>query len=509
MTAPNTTTGITTGITPDTTTGSLKSKNLDGLRAAASRGLLALLWLHVPLNLGVALLLGNPWQAPGCMAIGFAGMATLCWWQTGSSLTTRLTVAVAVIGMVSLLVYQLSGDSWQIDGHMYFFAALAVLAAYCDWRVLLMAAGATALHHLVLNFLFPAAVFPNGADFARVLLHAGIVVLETGTLVWLTWQLAALFDLSAGAIATAEQARAAETRAHAEQQAVQAQAAADRKAAMIALAERFEADLGERVRRTAAIAQDVKAAADDLSGHAAEAARRSDAVASASQETSSGVQTVAATTEELAASVQEITRHISRAASVAGKAVTETSRTNVQFQHLQASAARIGEVVELIRHIAGQTNLLALNATIEAARAGEVGKGFSVVAGEVKALATQTAKATEDIQAQINAIQVEAGAAAGAIAIVAETVNELGSLTASVAAAVEEQGAATAEIACSAERAASAVRTVSAHLEALAGSTRQTSTTASSERQAAELLSTECSGVAQAVQAFVRTVRAG
>jgi methyl-accepting chemotaxis protein len=97
-----------------------------------------------------------------------------------------MTVAVTLVGMVALIVDQLGGDPWQIDSHMYFFAALAVLAAYCDWRVLLMGAGTVALHHLVLNFVLPAAVFPGGADFGRVVLHAVILILETAVLVWLT-----------------------------------------------------------------------------------------------------------------------------------------------------------------------------------------------------------------------------------------------------------------------------------------------------------------------------------
>jgi methyl-accepting chemotaxis protein len=158
------------------------SRDIAALRHQASKGLLVLTWLHVPLLAGIAALLGHAWMATELMAFGLAGAATLCWYFAPGKLETRLTVAVALIGMVALIVDQLEGNAWQLDSHMYFFAALAVLSAYCDWKVLLMAAAAIAVHHLALNFLLPAAVYPGGADFGRVVLHAVIVVLETAVL---------------------------------------------------------------------------------------------------------------------------------------------------------------------------------------------------------------------------------------------------------------------------------------------------------------------------------------
>src|SRR5262249_15463735 len=158
---------------------------------------------------------------------------------------------------------------------------------------------------------------------------------------------------------------------------------------------------------------------------------------------STNVQTVASAAEELNASIGEIGRQVTQSAQIAGKAVSEAERTQATVRSLADGAQKIGDVVKLINDIAGQTNLLALNATIEAARAGEAGKGFAVVASEVKSLATQTAKATEEIAAQIGAIQNATGDAVGAIDGIGKTIAELSHIATAIASAVEEQGAAT------------------------------------------------------------------
>jgi len=181
--------------------------DLDNLRRIAANGMIALLWFHVPFNLLIAVMLGNDWLLPGIFAVVLAGAATLAWFGSPTAPATRMTIAVAVIGIISLLVYQMHGQPWQIDTHMYYFAGLALLTAFCDWQVMLIAAGATAVQHLVLNFAYPAAIYPGGADLGRVVLHAVIVVLETTVLVWLTHRLARLFAVNDAAIAEANEAR--------------------------------------------------------------------------------------------------------------------------------------------------------------------------------------------------------------------------------------------------------------------------------------------------------------
>ena len=207
------------------------------------------------------------------------------------------------------------------------------------------------------------------------------------------------------------------------------------------LADTFEAEVGHVVEGVAARAAELRAAAGTVATTAAASGDEAARVAGASAQASADVQSVAAAAEEMAASVTEITRRVSEAAAVADQAVAEARATDATVRGLSESAGRIGDVVRLIGDIAGQTNLLALNATIEAARAGEAGKGFAVVASEVKQLAAQTAKATEEIGAQIAAMQAATAKAVEAIRGIGATVERTSEIATAIAAAVEEQGA--------------------------------------------------------------------
>ena len=478
--------------------------SLDSLRETANRGLMVVLWTGVAVNVLLALWLGHAWLAPGLTAAAFAAVPSMCWLRMGTSLATRLTVGVSLVGTVSLVLAQMGGNPWQLDSHMAFFVALAMLAVYCDWRVLLLAAGATALHHLVLNFLLPQAVYPGGSNLSRVLLHASLVVAETWVLVWLTFQLTGLLAISAASMAAA--ARAAE--AQEEQAALHARLEAERRAVGLRLAERFEADVADLVRQAATTARDVDVTAQALSASAEDAARQTGEISTASAETARGVQIVAAALEQLSAGVRQITSNMTRASSAAALATEEAGRTDARVQHLADSAGRIGEVVRLVRGIAAQTNLLALNATIEAARAGEAGKGFSVVAGEVKALAAQTERATKEIQSHVDVIRDETTGAVSAIAAIKSTIGELRGLTDSIAEAVEQQGAATSQIGRSMQHASQGTEGVLNNVDALVGMATRTGQVATSSRVAAGELSTQCDAVSEAVRGFMLALRA-
>jgi methyl-accepting chemotaxis protein len=226
---------------------------------------------------------------------------------------------------------------------------------------------------------------------------------------------------------------------------------ATRQDALAAEIDRFGGEVEATVAELGHIAERMVEASAQLAGAADQASIRTDSATTASDEASSNVHDIASAAEELSASVMEIDRQVSHSNTIAAKAVDEAERTNVEIKALDDAAKRIGDVVKLITAIAEQTNLLALNATIEAARAGEAGRGFAVVANEVKALAGQTAKATEEISSHIAGMQQATVRSVDAIGVIQRTIREVGDITATIAAAVTEQGAATREIARSAD----------------------------------------------------------
>ena len=297
-------------------------------------------------------------------------------------------------------------------------------------------------------------------------------------------------------------------RMKAEQQAQERRAAEERHAAMLDLAAKFEASVGAMVDSVAAASTELQTTAGGMTSTAEESNRQATAVAAASEEASVNVQTVAAATEELSASVTEISRQVTQSAEIASSAVTEAERTNVEIQSLAEAAHKIGEVIQLITDIAGQTNLLALNATIEAARAGEAGKGFAVVASEVKNLANQTAKATEDISAQINAIQTATQNSVAAIAGIGGTIKKIDQIATDIAGAVQEQGSATREIASNVQQAAMGTAEVSSNIVGVTEAARETGAAAGQVLTSAEELSQLANRLRGEVGRFLGQVRA-
>ncbi len=484
------------------------NKDLEALREIASKGLIAFLWANLPLAVVIALARDISWVVPALLAAGLAGAATLSWRASGNGPSTRLTVAVAAIGMVALLVYEMSGNAWQIDIHMYFFAILAALVIYCDYRVILAGAGATAVHHLVLNFLLPAAVFPGGSDFGRVVLHAVILVLEAGVLIWLAHTLARLVETSARQMADIEAARAAELRANTERVETEHRIKEEAVAMRRKLADGFESRVGHIVKQVTAAATDMQGTSSSMNSTADEAARRAALVSTASTTASANVQSVAGATEQLTASISEISQQVTHSAEIAAKAADEVRSTNEKVEGLAAVAQKIGEVVTLIQNIASQTNLLALNATIEAARAGEHGKGFAVVATEVKALANQTAKATEEISSQIQSIQGATASAVAAIRSIGGTITEVNEIAGAIAAAVEEQGSATREISSNVQRAAHGTEEVTVNIGGVNEASGEVGKAATKVLDAANGLSTLSGRLQQEVGGFVASIRA-
>ncbi|EJW13573.1 methyl-accepting chemotaxis sensory transducer [Rhodovulum sp. PH10] len=294
----------------------------------------------------------------------------------------------------------------------------------------------------------------------------------------------------------------------AEQAALEEKAAAERKQAMHALAGEFEAAVGEIVETVSAASAELEAAAGTLSHTADTTQQLSTEVAAASEQASGNVQSVASASNEMTASVQEISRQVHDSSRIAREAVAQAERTDGRVTELSQAAARIGDVVQLITAIAEQTNLLALNATIEAARAGEAGKGFAVVASEVKALATQTSKATGEIAAQITGMQSATHDSVAAIKEIGGTIGRLSDISASIAAAIEQQGAATSEIARNVEQAARGTAQVATTIGEVSRGAGDTGSASARVLASARALAGESTRLKEKVADFLGTVRA-
>ena len=286
-------------------------------------------------------------------------------------------------------------------------------------------------------------------------------------------------------------------------------AAKDRRAEKIgSLTDGFDAKVRKVLQAVASHASELRLTAENMSATAGETNRQATAVASASHQATANVQTVATAAEEMSASIAEIGRAVAQSAEIASTAVDRGRETSEAVRGLDGAAKKIGEVVTLINDIAGQTNLLALNATIEAARAGEAGKGFAVVAQEVKNLANQTAKATEEISSQILAVQNETRGTIDAISGIMSVIGEISDIATTIASAVEQQGLSTQEIARNVHEAANGTQQVSENIGDVTKGAGDTGAASSQVLESAQQLSAQAEGLREEVECFLGDVRA-
>jgi len=293
-----------------------------------------------------------------------------------------------------------------------------------------------------------------------------------------------------------------------EQKQAQARTLAERKAGMQKLANEFQAAVGNIIDTVSMASTQLESAAGTLTRTADSTQQLSGMVASASEEASANVQSVATASEQMTSCVTEIARQVHESSKIATEAVKQAQKTDARITELSQAANRIGDVVKLITAIAEQTNLLALNATIEAARAGEAGKGFAVVAQEVKALAAQTAKATDEIGNQISGMQMATQESVAAIKEIGTTITQISEIASTIAAAVEEQGATTREITRNVQQAAQGTAQVATNITDVNRGASDTGTASAQVLSSAQSLSTESGHLKTEVEKFLTTVRA-
>ncbi|PLW74943.1 methyl-accepting chemotaxis protein [Cohaesibacter celericrescens] len=482
--------------------------DLNILRSQFLKFILGLLWFNAALATFFAFTLptGGGWVA-AAIAVVAAGITSVSAMQSKASVLTQDLSAIALSSQVALIVFVFSDHPYQIDWHMYFFATLSVLAGWCNWRTIVVGAAVVAVHHLVLNFAYPAAVFPDGADIVRVLMHAGVLVLQAGVLIWITANLSNALSTAKSAI---NEAHDNKNKANSliEENTANQQRDNERSRKIDGLIADFQTTVASAIDQVTKHGTTMQSTSEALCHKADTTLGQSRDVAVASTDATKNVGMVAAAAEELARSIEQISSQVGETQRV----VTETSiaaqTTNEKVSSLDTAAQRIGQVVTLIRDIAEQTNLLALNATIEAARAGEMGKGFAVVASEVKELANQTSKATEEISSQINDIQNSTKDAVSAIEHIANTMQEVNNFTTSIATAVEQQGSATLEISSSVQRAAEGTTSVDANLDQVTESVSSTSQSAQQVLQSSKEMVQETSDLRGKITSFLEAVRA-
>jgi len=283
----------------------------------------------------------------------------------------------------------------------------------------------------------------------------------------------------------------------------------EKKEALFDLVSSFENSVGSVVDGVASAATEMQSTAQAMTGISQRTNDQANSVSNASANATANVQSVASASEELSMSIQEISQQVVQSSTITSQAVEEAEKANVLIKGLDAGAQNIGEVVSLIKDIAEQTNLLALNATIEAARAGDAGKGFAVVASEVKNLASQTAKATEQISTQISEVQGATSDAVGAIQEISETISRVDEISATIASAVSEQGAATQEISASVQKAAQGTQEVSTSIELVSGAATESDTASKDVLSASHELSEQAENLRTQVVNFVENVKTG
>ena len=438
------------------------------LRRRGALGLIGICWVAASC-IGIGAFFSDAGAGPALAALVLTVAPSLSLWASPDCVRTRMILGMTLPLYPILLLWQWSGYAWMIDLHMAFFAAIASLAILADWRPVLAASAVTAVHHLLTNALVPTLVFPDGADFFRVVLHAVIVVIETVALVLLATSLERVLHDQARIRdererIAAEAQREREAAAEVQQQIIErignglrALAEGDLTTRIADtfpggyedLREHFNSaarDLNVIVHAVSGSAEQIRTGSSEIRAASDDLAIRTENQASMLEETATKMGGLSTLVSDNAGKAQELRGSIEQACTDARHGGSIVDRAIGAMSQIEQSSDQIGHIIALIDGIAFQTNLLALNAGVEAARAGEAGKGFAVVANEVRALAQRTAQAAQEIKTLIDTSgqQVSQGVAlvtesGSALRTLTEGVVSIGDIIAQIAATSHEQ----------------------------------------------------------------------
>lgn len=504
--------------------------SLDRLRLQGLRILLCVnWWWTVAIGLG-GLFLGVQHGARALLLSALVNLLpTIGVMRQRGDLEVRLAMGTLAAVQPAIGLYLLSGHAWQMDGHMFFFVALAGLALLYDWRPILLAASLTAIHHLILSLVLPTWVFPDQANVGRVAIHAVAVVLQAAVLCYLTIRLRTMLlaldghvvqagelaqeaekgrDAAEAAMVASREmdARAAQLRA--QQEAEKASMAADRRSATLTLVQDFRQSVSEIVGSVGAAAQELDDSARLLNQLARRASAGTKDTVAIAEQSSANAAMLARRIEQLSESIAAIASASHQQAVLGGEAQRVSGTGHQAVHELEGRTTSITSFANSITDIAARTNLLALNATIEAARAGEVGRGFAVVAGEVKQLAGQAANATGEIHALAWSAREGAGVAREALSEVAGVVAQLAGAADEIQRAVADQRDATSAIGESARGTAQDAASMTRQMGDVADVARDTESLSGRVSSAASSLSQTAQILQRAADQFVTQLAA-